>query len=84
MLKAIIVKRTSECPPRLHNLMRLAESAGIEVDEARADFLRELSAYFIQSRYPEEMLEASQVSAELSEQVLARAKEVMQWLSSML
>ena len=38
-------------------LMRLAEVAGITVEENQADFLRELSAYFIQTRYPEEIVQ---------------------------
>ena len=38
MLKAVIVKQTNEFPPRLHNLMRLAEFASLEIPEARAEF----------------------------------------------
>ena len=78
MLKALIAKRTNEAPPRLHNLMRLAERAGLQVGEARADFLRELSAFYVQSRYPEEMEDsAAQPSLELARETLGRTEEVL-------
>ena len=54
-LKAIIVKQTHDFPPRLHNLLRLAEIAGITMDPDRERFLGELSGYYIQTRYPEEI-----------------------------
>ena len=64
MLKALIAARTRELPPRLHHLMRLSEVAGITVDENQADFLRELSAYYIQTCYPEEI---AQMGSEVKE-----------------
>jgi HEPN domain-containing protein len=85
MIKALIAKRTSELPPRLHHLMRLAEAADLEVSEERARFLRELSAYYFQTRYPEEITEISkQVKAETAGQILKHTEEVMEWLESML
>lgn len=48
----MIARRRMECPPRVHQLMRLAEAAGFAVEEERAAFLLELSAYYIQTRYP--------------------------------
>jgi len=85
MIKALIAKRTSELPPRLHHLMRLAEAAGLEVSEERARFLRELSAYYFQTRYPEEITEISkQVKPEAAGLILKHTEEVIQWLESML
>jgi HEPN domain-containing protein len=83
-LKSIIAKRTKELPPRIHQLMRLAEVAGLEVSGERAEFLRELSAYYIQTRYPEEIRDlASQAKKEGAQRVLDRTEEVLQWLNSM-
>jgi HEPN domain-containing protein len=85
MLKAIIAERTKGLPPRLHQLMRLAEVAGLEVSGERAEFLRELSAYYIQTRYPEEIKDlASQAKEEGAQRVLDHTEEVLQWLNSML
>jgi HEPN domain-containing protein len=83
MLKSLIARRKMEFPPRVHQLMRLAEAAGLAVEEERAAFLRELSAYYIQTRYPEEVPGLlSQVNAEMARVVMEQTEEVIQWLSS--
>lgn len=83
MLKGLIAKRTEEFPPRLHNLVRLAESASIELSEERADFLRLLSAYYIQSRYPEAIESTkSQTDQALADEALKKTEEIIKWLSS--
>jgi len=82
-LKAIIAERTGELPPRLHQLMRLSRVAELEVDEQRADFLRELSAYYIQTRYPEEIMDiASRVKKDEAARVLKQTQETVTWLKS--
>ncbi len=43
-IKAIILSKTQKFPPRLHNLLRLAEIAEIEIEEDTRAFLGELSA----------------------------------------
>ncbi|MGB5158898.1 HEPN domain-containing protein [Desulfobacterium sp. N47] len=84
MLKALIAQRTQEFPPRLHNLIRLADAAGIKLEEDMADFLRELSAYYIQTRYPEEIADlSSQVKDRAAQEILTKTEGVILWLSSM-
>lgn len=56
LLKAHIASRTGGFPPRVHNLVRLAELAGLEVSDKEREFLERLSLYYIQSRYPPEVL----------------------------
>ncbi len=41
-----------EFPPRIHSLVRLAELAGINLEEREKGLLERLSLYYIQSRYP--------------------------------
>jgi HEPN domain-containing protein len=85
MLKGVVAKRTGEFPPRVHNLMRLAEIAGLSLDEHQTNLLRELSAHYIQSRYPEEMdAIAAQLSPPFAKRMLERTEEIIAWLSSML
>jgi HEPN domain-containing protein len=43
--KAVIVRKTGALPPRIHNLLRLAETAGLEMRPAQRRFLGELPAY---------------------------------------
>lgn len=81
-LKALIAERSGELPPRLHHLVRLAEAAGVQLTPQRADFLRELSSYHIQSRYPEESAGlASPADADQASRVLHESEEIVQWLN---
>lgn len=85
MLKALITKRSQRLPPRLHQLVRLAEKAQVLISEKQSDFLRELSAHYIQSRYPEEVEDVlTQFSAEQARQVMEKTEEMVRWLKSML
>ncbi len=53
------------------------------MDESRIDFFRELSSYYIQSRYPEEIEDLSYVISKLETQdVLKKAMETVQWIKS--
>ncbi|MGE5296607.1 MAG: HEPN domain-containing protein [Solirubrobacterales bacterium] len=79
-IKALIIQRTGEFPPRVHNLVRLAEVADIESDGARIRFLGELSGYYIQSRYPEEIKAA--VTPELAREVLGKTEQIVTWVLS--
>jgi len=84
-LKAIIVKQTDDLPPRLHSLLRLAEIAGIKLEPKREDFLGELSGYYVQTRYPEEIESLSQTfSREIAQDALDKTGEVTEWLFSMM
>ncbi len=85
MLKGVIADRTDSFPPRVHNLMRLAQVASLDLSEDQEEFLRELSAYYIQSRYPEEIDALSGgVTRELACDVLRKSGEMLAWLSSIL
>lgn len=83
MLKARIAALSGELPPRIHHLVRLAELAGVTPTEERSDFLRELSAYYIQARYPDEISDlASRVRQEEARRVLEQTAEVLAWLDT--
>lgn len=85
MLKAIIVKKTSQFPPRLHDLLRLAEIGEIELDEERDLLFQELVTYYIQSRYPEEVqLLSTQATPQFTFDILKKTGETLQWLKSMI
>jgi HEPN domain-containing protein len=84
MLKALIAKRSNEFPPRIHGLVRLAEAAALDLTDDQRQFLRELSNYYIQTRYPEEI---PSVTARIGEaqarRILDQTEETVRWLSSM-
>ncbi len=85
MLKAVIAERTGQCPPRLHNLLKLAEDAGVKLDPGQTVLLEDLSRYYIQSRYPEEIPALARgLDRPRGQQVLNQTEDVLQWLSSTL
>lgn len=84
-LKAVIVRKTGELPPRIHNLLRLAEVAGIESGQKQTHLLTRLSSYYIQSRYPEEIREASaMITQELAREVLGTTEQTVKCVLSIL
>jgi len=83
MLKALIVRRTGQFPPRVHQLMRLADAGSVRVDAQTAAFLRELSGYYIPTRYPGEAPDpAVDVKREEASRILNQTREFMEWLNS--
>ena len=84
-LKAIIVKQTHDFPPRLHNLLRLAEIASVALDQDREAFFGELSGYYVQTRYPEEIESlGGSLNRVAAGETLRKTEEATQWLLSML
>ena len=81
-LKARITRVSGKSPPRSHNLMHLLKVAGIELDPSGQDFLRELSAYYIQTRYPDVVDLPGEVVKGSAKKVLERTEELLRWLPS--
>ena len=52
-LKAHVTKVTRQVPPRIHNLIRLAEMAEVSLDDKQIEFLREFGVYQLEGRYPD-------------------------------
>ena len=51
LLKALYVKTIDEFPPLIHNLLRLAEKSGVEMNEEQRLFFVTVTAYNINTRY---------------------------------
>jgi HEPN domain-containing protein len=82
VLKAHVCRRIQDIAPRLHNLTRLAEIAGIELDQVQQNILADLSIFSIEGRYPDMLLPTP--SVEQAQSVLEQATELFQWLMSQL
>ena len=77
-LKALVCRKTQDLAPRTHNLVRLAEIAGIELSGDRRRELEELSIFCLQARYPdEERPPISRVEADIHS---SKGREICQWL----
>ena len=55
-LKAHVVRNTKKLPPMMHNLIALANLAGLNLPSRYMDFLTELNPMNIVSRYPGEIV----------------------------
>lgn len=82
-LKAQYVLGREQHAPPLHNLLRLARAAGLEVDEATADKLTTVTAFNLEARYPDFKRTFRQIcTPEYTTAQMATIKELMQWLKS--
>lgn len=81
-LKAHVCHRTQDLAPKMHNLVRLAELAELQLDEKQIDILAEMNAFNIEGRYPEML--TPEPTAEESRRYMRRAKVVYTWLMSQL
>jgi HEPN domain-containing protein len=81
MLKAHIVKATRGLPPRTHDLLRLADLAGILLSPERREFLGRFQQYCLEGRYPDQQPPLPREEAAPN---LREAQEVFSWLISLL
>jgi HEPN domain-containing protein len=68
-------------PPKVHDLLRLAERAGLGHSSEHQTLLARLNNYYIETRYPEEVAAlAGSLTRELAAACLAEVKEYISWL----
>ncbi len=82
MLKAHVTLQTGDLPPRIHNLVRLAEIAELRFDPEKAESLHEFGVYQLEGRYPD----SEQITLDLQTAgaELLKAKEMLEWLKRQL
>jgi HEPN domain-containing protein len=81
-LKAHVSKATGVIPPRTHDLLRLAELAGIALSAPRRTFLARLQRYCLEGRYPD--LPTETPEWEKTRDELDEAQETRSWLANLL
>jgi HEPN domain-containing protein len=82
LIKALIVKNIGEIAPKSHNLVYLAELAGINLSADQTQFLSILMKYQLEGRYPE-FYPKKPPKAKVDE-YFSNTKLLMQCLSQML
>jgi HEPN domain-containing protein len=82
ILKALVVKKTGEIPPKSHDIFYLAGIAHIELSEDQTEFIQILMKYQLEGRYPEFYPKAP--SAEKSNDYLNSTKNLFTCFSRML
>lgn len=84
-LKALVVKKTENYPPRIHDLELLAEKAGLHVNESQLIFLREMTEYNLEARYPDEQYEIyKKVNEPLARSTMKMTEEYIEWIKKSL
>lgn len=83
LLKALVVQATGEHAPRTHNLLILAERAGLKVSDERRQQLVRFTAYNLETRYPEDRPSlCRRYSRQYAETEVEAIQEVGSWLKS--
>lgn len=81
-LKAHVCRATQDIAPRIHNLVRLAEIAGLDLKTAQVDILAEMNSFNIEGRYPDTLSQPPSKDEAL--RYIDRADEVFRWLIEIL
>lgn len=83
IIKEVLVKNTNQQVPRSHNLMRLAKEAQIEITEEQKRTLIRITAFNLESRYPDYKKEfRKKCTLKFTAMELQKTKEVFIWLKS--
>jgi len=82
-LKAVIASQTDKLPPKIHDLIKLAEKGNIidDLSEAQYNFLDYMTKYQIEARYPEykSMLAAS-LTYDKCKDIYKNTEELLCWI----
>jgi len=78
LLKAVATEQAME-PPKTHDLVELADLAGIELAEEQETFLTRLSDHAVRSRYP-----GAEYTEEEVRQLFEETKRFFEWLRAKL
>lgn len=79
MLKALVCRHIRDVAPRIHNLTRLSELAGLKPDARQVDTLAEMNQFNTEGRYPQSLMPPPS-RAEAAEYV-AESEELLAWLT---
>jgi HEPN domain-containing protein len=85
IIKAIYIKKKGEHAPQIHNLVRLAESAEIGLSLEHKDSLIRITAFNLESRYPDEKRSFRiKCTQQYTKVELEKIGEIIQWLKSIM
>ena len=82
MLKAHVTRQTNDIPPRIHNLVRLAEKAELTLNAEQITFLRSFDIFQLEGRYPD----STQIlmDSKAAREKLSKAGDTIKWLKAQL
>jgi HEPN domain-containing protein len=81
LLKAYFVKVKSDYPPFIHNLLRLAEKADLELTEDKKEQLVTITAFNINARYDDYKMSFKKIcTPEYTSEWVDKLKEIRLWI----
>jgi HEPN domain-containing protein len=84
-IKAIYIQKRNEHAPQIHNLVRLAEQAGIVMSPEQKEMLIIITAFNLESRYPDEKRSFRiKCTKQYTQVELTKIREVIKWLKSIM
>jgi HEPN domain-containing protein len=85
-LKAVyVLKHDNSIPPKIHNLVRLAELSEIELAEDKIDLLDHINDFNIEARYPDYKFSFyTTCTKEYTEGYFKKIKEMFIWIKSLI
>ncbi len=84
-LKALVVKKTQQIPPRTHDLEFLAEKADIKLGENELDFLTDMNGFNLEARYPDEKFEIyKKATPSLTKKYFKTTEQFILWLQKLI
>jgi HEPN domain-containing protein len=78
MLKAHVCRSTGALAPKIHNLLRLAELAGLSISADQRVLLGQFNQYQLEGRYAGTM--TASILPEQAKSALNEAEQMLQWL----
>ncbi len=81
LLKGLVTIKTEEVAPKIHDLSKLANLAGLKLSKNKVKSLRILTTFNIACRYPDEKLDFyKQCTRAFTSKYLKVSKEIILWL----
>jgi len=82
ILKALFMKKMNKTPPFTHDLQRLAELAGLDLNKERQEVLKKIFTFNISGRYAEEKREFYEKynNKKVATKYLEITKDMLSWL----
>jgi HEPN domain-containing protein len=85
LLKAYFVKVKSAYPPFIHNLLRLAEKADLELSDDKMEQLVTITAFNINARYDDyKMSFKNQCTPKFTYKWIEKLKELRLWIKTLI
>jgi HEPN domain-containing protein len=84
-LKGLYFKVLNEVPPKTHNLLYLLDKIGKKPEQELGKFITKLNTASIATRYPDDLAKIQAAyTAEVTTEMIAKSKDVLQWVKTQL